>query len=86
MGAQCGQHQHPDYLQLCTKGRQKSLDLPLFEMAYEGPELVEALTHRLFQLHDLNKNGLLEEEELEEDAPDVCSDGDPSGDRISPGL
>lgn len=64
MGAQCGQHQHPDYLQLCTKGRQKSLDLPLFEMAYEGPELVEALTHRLFQLHDLNKNGLLEEEEL----------------------
>jgi hypothetical protein len=26
------------------------------------------------------------EEELEEDAPDVCRDGDPSGDRTSPGL
>ena len=29
------------HLQRIT-GRQKSLDLPLFEMAYEGPELVEA--------------------------------------------
>jgi len=28
----------------------------------------------------------LEEEELEEDAPDVCRDGDPSGDRTSPGF
>lgn len=64
MGAQCGQHHHPDYLTLCTKGRQKSLEMPLFEFACEGPELVEDLTHRLFQLHDLNKNGMLEEEEL----------------------
>lgn len=62
MGQQCG-HIRKDNFQFCV-GRHSSFDLPLFEHLVGNVDLVEVLMLRLFELHDLNKNGLLEEAEL----------------------